>query len=93
MPTTEQINEFKIKIAYGHEKYALDLGDLLAIRGDRSLAREKQNLVLLTAMKEAIFDYFENTDDTTEGLSVVEIESIIDKFNDISKNYYYIDLS
>lgn len=93
MPTTEEINEFKIKIAFGHDEYALKLGDLLAIRGDRDLGCEKQNLTLLTALKDAIFWYFENPNDITEGLTVVEIESIIDKFNDISGNYYYIDLS
>jgi len=92
MPTPEQINEFKIKIAYGHSKYANDLGDLLAIRGDRNLGCQKQNLVLTTMLKDAIFDYFEDPNDTTEGLTVIEIESIIDKFNDICETHYYIEL-
>lgn len=93
MPTTEQINEFKIKIAYGHDKHALKLGDLLAIKGDRDLECQKQNLVLLTALKDAIFDYFKNPDDTTEGLTLIEIENIIEIYNDISGNNYYIKLS
>ena len=92
MPTTDQINEFKIKIAYGHEQYALWLGDLLAIRGDRNLGCQKQNLMLVTMFKDAIFDYFEDPNDTTEGLTVLEIENIIDKFNDITANGYYIEL-
>ncbi len=92
MATTSEINEFKIKIAYGHEQYANELGDLLAIRGDRNLGCQKQNLVLVTMLKDAIFDYFEDPTDTTTDITVVEIESIIDKFNDITGRYYYIEL-
>ena len=92
MPTQDQINEFKIKIAFGHQQYGNRLGDLLAIKGDRDLECQKQNLVIITALKDAIFDYYSNPSDTTEGLTKVELENIIDKYNDITGNYYYIEI-
>lgn len=93
MPTQDQINEFKVKIAYGFTQYSLKLSNTFNIRGDRDLACEKNKHKLLYICKDAIFRYFDNIEDTTEMLSLVEIENIIEHFNRIAGTNYYIKLS
>jgi len=92
-PTNLEAHDFAIQINYGHEQHALDLGRKLAIKGDRNLADDKARFHLLTICKDGILAYFERWDtDTTDLLTLIEIENIIEHFNRISGNNYYIKL-
>lgn len=94
MPTSEQVNEFKIKLSYGHQDFAKDLRRKLFIYGDRDLECEKIKLSLLTALKDGIFRYFENWDtDSTSALTIVEVDNMIEHFNRIVDTNYYIKLN